>query len=137
MEKPRIPFPARSGPVERFEKPVAANGNQSISSWQKTGQGASRPMCFEVRYRSGEIQAFPYADFRGYELRHQGYLVINILGMRRSTLTVEGRWLGDLARHLGLGSIDWLEETKSSFDLPESEPCIERITFEDMVVGKP
>lgn len=128
MQPQKIPFPSNDRPVSRFDRRSESN---SRTPWKKLESGYT-PMCFEVRYRNGEVQAFPYSDFRGYQLQHEGYLVIKILGMQKSVLIVEGRWLSQLARHLSMGGIEWFGEISNALEVPESEPYIERITLEDL-----
>ena len=128
MQSQRIPFPSNDQPMSRFDR---RTDSSPITPWKKVESGPSL-ICFEVRYRSGEVQAFPYSDFRGYDLQHEGYLVIKILGMEKSVLIVEGRRLGQLARTLSMGGIEWFGELSSSKEPDESEPWIESITFEDL-----
>lgn len=128
MAQPKIPFP-HDVPTQQFRKP-GARAEAKSAFWQAS-EGPSQ-MCFEVRFRNGEIRYFPYSDLRGCRLLHQGHLIIEILGMNKSHVIVEGRWLGDLARYLSLGCIDWLAEARGNRKLPEAESWIEKITIEDL-----
>lgn len=99
--------------------------------WKKLHPNESMPMCFEVRSRNGQIDIYPYSDFRGIKLLHAGYLIVNIFGMEKTQLLIRGRNLSELAKHLSLGRVHWFGETqKKNYELPEACPHIESITVE-------
>ena len=130
MHQPKIPFPSNDVPPSRFRRTPELKTAPEKSPWRHCE--GSMPMCFEVRFRNGEIRYFPYSDLRGCRLLHQGHLVVDILGFNKSHVVIEGRHLGELAKSLGLGDIEWLEESSMTFHPPEEEPWIQSIEVEDL-----
>lgn len=125
----RIPFPSNDVPASHF-KPVREM-DTTEPPWKKLEHSQNTPMCFEIQFRNGEVQTFPYSDFRGARLMNAGYLIISVLGMEKYHIIVEGRLLGELSRLLSLGRVDWFQETPNhGYELPESSSHIEKITIE-------
>ena len=87
--------------------------------WKKLHPNEAMPMCFEVRLPDGVVETFAYSDLRGTKLLHAGHLIIHIFGMEKYHIIVEGRNLGELARHLSLGRIQWFGQVGSETETPE------------------
>lgn len=124
-----IPFPSNDVPIGNFQPSQKVDTKEP--PWKKLEHSITMPMCFEIQLRNGEIYTFPYSDFRGARLMNAGYLIINVLGMEKYQITVEGRHLGELTKLLSLGKLCEFHETPNhGYELPETSPHIERIEIE-------
>lgn len=122
-----MPFPSNDD-----VQPIHLKPNHKGLPWKKFHASESSLMCFEIRFRNGCIETFPYSDFRGTRLIHAGHLTVNIYGMEKYQITVLGRNLGELARHLSLGRIDWFGENEHGQRCLETASHIETITIETL-----
>lgn len=87
--------------------------------WKKLHPNEAMPMCFEVRLPNGVVETFAYSDLRGTRLLHAGHLIVRVFGMEKYHIIVEGRNLGELAKHLSLGRIQWFGQVRRETETPE------------------
>jgi len=122
-----MPFPSNDD-----RQPVFSRTTETKEfPWKKLHPNEQMPMCFEVRFQDGSVETFPYSDFRGTKLLHAGYLIVNIYGMEKYQIVIEGRHLGEFAKHLSLGRIHWFGESPVLGHEPnETLPHIQNITIE-------
>ena len=98
--------------------------------WKKLHPNEAMPMCFEVRLSDGVVETFAYSDLRGTRLLHAGYLIIRVFGMEKYHIIVEGRNLGELAKHLSLGRIQWFGQVGSETETLESNAHIASVRID-------
>ena len=122
-----MPFPSNDHKPATISE---VSRDRETMSWKVLQSREATPMCFELRLRKGEVVTFPYSDFRGIRLLNAGRLIVNVYAMEKTQIVVHGRHLGELAKHISLGRIQWFGEVqKKNYELPESCPHIDCIEF--------
>jgi hypothetical protein len=125
----RLPFPSN-------ENSRASNAEDPISAkapWKRVNPSELPPIMFQVNFCDGRVISFAYCDLREMRLRDAGFLQLCLLGMEKYHINIIGRNLTELANLIGAGKIkSFTELGPRTFELPEANPSIDKITVETL-----
>ncbi|WP_436717748.1 hypothetical protein U8335_13775 [Roseiconus lacunae] len=89
------------------------------------------PMMFQLRLGDGRWLSYAYHDVREIECRDAGHLRMTLATSPKTSITIEGRNLRDLATLLSLASVRWIREADPrAVSRPEDQSEVIRITIE-------
>jgi len=127
MEK--LPFPTKDNTTSG----LITTRTAAKVPWRRVNTNEPPPLMFQVQFCDGRNFSFAYCDLREVRLRDAGSLQLRLLGMEKYHVTIEGRNLKELANLFVTGKIKSLEELgPRTFELPECEPSIDKITVETL-----
>ncbi|MEO1525501.1 MAG: hypothetical protein AAFX06_08690 [Planctomycetota bacterium] len=106
----------------------SSSSDQGDVPWQAVKEGQFPPMMFQLRFRDGARESFPYGDIRRIRCSDAGMIQLETFSSPRTLITIEGRYLHELGVLLTNALIRWVAENDPrDTDRSESSPTINRI----------
>jgi len=122
-----MPFPTNS---ESVLSKALANDTDTLP-WKRASHNEPPLIMFQMERSNGNLLSYAYCDLREIRLLNSGYLQLMIFGMEKTSITLEGRFLTELAELIGCAKIkSMVEYGPRTFDQPETSPSIDKITVE-------
>ncbi|MEO1530351.1 MAG: hypothetical protein AAFX06_33600 [Planctomycetota bacterium] len=96
--------------------------------WQAIPESQLPPMMFQLRFRNGTCESFPYGDIRRIRCTDAGCIQLETFSSPRTLITIEGRHLSELNMLFSNALVCWVEENDMrACERSESLPTINRI----------
>lgn len=130
-----MPNAARAFDQHRGGTPARAASDASpideSDPFARSMPGELPPMMFQLRLSDGRWLSYAYHDVREIECRDSGHLRMTLATSPKTSITIEGRNLRDLATLLSLASVRWIREADPrAVSRPEEQAEVIRITIE-------